>query len=166
MLGIEGDLQFPNKISGSQTLSSDVSGQASYADTVLMFSTVRGRVGYAFDKWLVCGTGGFALSRDQLDRTQLSGSAGKAVAGDVDTLRLTSASASAIHTALQPFLPARTFREGAAFPYSRLLQAAFIRQTIDLGGKTEEVEADANRFGGSQTADRFLQLGIDQHRQF
>jgi high affinity Mn2+ porin len=36
------------------------------------------------------------------------------------------------------------------------LQEAFIRQTIDLGGKTEEIEADANRFGGSQTADRLV----------
>ena len=300
MLGIEGDLQFPNTISGSQTVSSDVSGQASYADTVLMFSTVRGRLGYAFNKWLLYGTAGFALSRDQLDRTQLSGSADRAVAGDVNTELLTRFGmtvGAGVEVGLTPKLSAKleyqfldfpsagvlfplagqhydsdlilnnvelglnyklgdtgndppkgndeqseteeqsesrnwaihgqttftyaydppflspyvgpqslapnqareiwdadlylgfrlwqgaelwidpeidqgfglsnthgvagfptgeAFREGAAFPYSRLLQAAFIRQTIDLGGKTEEIEADANRFGGSQTADRLV----------
>jgi high affinity Mn2+ porin len=294
MLGIEGDLSFPNKISGSQTVSSDVSGQASNADTVLMLGTARGRIGYAFDKWLVYGTGGFALSRDQLDRTQLSGSAGSAIAGDVDTELLTRFGVTVgagIEVGLTPKLSAKleyqfldfpsggvffpiagqhydsdlilhnvelglnyklgdtgddpaesdeeqseaknwaihgqttyshvydppflspyvgpqslvpnqareiwdatlyvgfrlwqgaelwvdpeinqgfglsdthgiaafptgeAFREGAAFPYTRLLQAAFVRQTIDLGGKTEEIEADANRFGGSQTADRLV----------
>jgi opacity protein-like surface antigen len=33
--------------------------------------------------------GGLAFSRDQIDRTQLSGTAGRAVAGDVDTELLT-----------------------------------------------------------------------------
>jgi len=48
------------------------------------------------------------------------------------------------------------FKEGADFPYSRLLQAGFIRQTINLGGASQEVEADIDRFGGSQTADRVV----------
>jgi high affinity Mn2+ porin len=48
------------------------------------------------------------------------------------------------------------FKEGADFPYSRLLQEAFIRQTINLGGATQEVDADVDRFGGSQTADRLV----------
>ena len=295
MLGIEGDLQFPNKISGSQTVSSDLSGQASYADTVLMFSTVRGRIGYAFDKWLVYGTGGFAISRDELDRTQLSGSAGRASAGEDDTELLTRLGASvgagiekaltprlslkleyqfldfpsqgivftqagqhydsdlilhdvelglnyklgnvgndkseseddeqsesrnwAIHgqttythqydppflspyagpQSLEPnqareiwdatlfvgfrlwqgaevwvdpeinqgfglnnthgvagFPNGEAFREGASFPYTRLLQQAFIRQTINLGGEKQEVEADANKFAGTQTANRLV----------
>jgi high affinity Mn2+ porin len=296
VLGIEGDLSFPNDISGSQTVSFGPTGQASYSDTVLWFGTARGRLGYAFDKWLVYGTGGLVFSRDQLDRTQLSGSSvgGSAVAGDVDTELLTRLGATVgagIEVGLTPKLSAKleyrfldfpnngvlfplaaqhydsdlmlhtmqlslnyklgntggdqaesdeeqsetrnwaihgqttysheydppflspyvgpqslapnqareiwdatlyvglrlwqgaelwvdpeinqgfglsnthgiagfpngeAFREGAAIPYSRLLQAAFIRQTIDLGGETQEVEADANRFGGSQTADRLV----------
>jgi high affinity Mn2+ porin len=47
------------------------------------------------------------------------------------------------------------FKVGAAVPYPRI-QRAFIRQTIDLGGKSQTVEADQNQFAGSQTADRLV----------
>ena len=32
----------------------------------------------------------------------------------------------------------------------------FLRQTINLGGAAEKVEASANQFGGSQTKDRLV----------
>ena len=32
----------------------------------------------------------------------------------------------------------------------------FIRQTIDLGGKSETIDPDINQFGGTQTADRLV----------
>jgi high affinity Mn2+ porin len=89
VLGVEGDLSFPSDISGSQAVSSVSTGEASYFDTVLWSGTARGRIGYAFDNWLLYGTAGIAFSRDQIDRTQLSGTAGKAVAGDIDTELLT-----------------------------------------------------------------------------
>ncbi|MGO8841743.1 MAG: outer membrane beta-barrel protein [Methyloceanibacter sp.] len=89
VLGVEGDLSFPSDISGSQAVSSVSTGEASYSDTVLWSGTARGRIGYAFHNWLLYGTGGIAFSRDQIDRTQLSGTAGKAVAGDVDNELLT-----------------------------------------------------------------------------
>jgi high affinity Mn2+ porin len=54
-----------------------------------MSGTARGRLGYAFHNWLLYGTGGIAFSRDQIDRTQINGTAGKAGAGDVDTEPLT-----------------------------------------------------------------------------
>lgn len=44
---------------------------------------------------------------------------------------------------------------GAAVPYARV-QRYFVRQTIDLGGKSEKVEAAANQFAGSQTNDRLV----------
>ncbi len=47
------------------------------------------------------------------------------------------------------------FRVGASVPYSRI-QRTFIRQTIDLGGATQKVDADFNQFAGSQTADRLV----------
>ena len=50
------------------------------------------------------------------------------------------------------------FKVGAAVPYSRI-QRAFIRQTIDLGGKSQKVEADQNQFAGSQTPDRLVITG-------
>jgi len=47
------------------------------------------------------------------------------------------------------------FKIGSSVPYPRI-QRAFIRQTIDLGGDTEKVDADFNQFAGSQTADRLV----------
>jgi len=292
VLGVEGDLLFPNDISGSHAVTSVSAGEASYSDTVLMSGTARGRVGYAFHSWLLYGTAGIAFSRDQINRTQLSGTAVRAVAGDVDTELLTRwgvtigagvevgltpklsakleyrffdfpssevffAPASqhynsdlildtlelglnyklgnvsddqsqsdkqldsnnwAIHgqttyfeqyappfrspyvgpQSLIPnqvrqtwdatldvgfrlwsgaelwvdpeidqgfglsvthgvagFLSATAFKQGADYPYARLPRY-FIRQTIDLGGETENVDAQANQFAGSQTADRLV----------
>ena len=292
VLGVEGDLSFPSDISGSQAVSSVSAGQASYSDTLLMSGTARGRVGYAFHNWLLYGTAGLAFSRDQINRTQINGTAGKAVAGDIDTELLTRWGVTvgagvevgltprlsakleyrffdfpsggvfftpasqhygsdlmldtlelglnyklgnvtddqnqidkqldsnnwAIHgqttytqqyalpfrspyvgpQSLVPdqarqtwdatldlgmrlwngaefwfdpeidqgfglsdthgvagFLSAENYKVGAAYPYARL-DRYFIRQTIDLGGETEKVEAEANAFSGSQTADRLV----------
>jgi high affinity Mn2+ porin len=289
VLGVEGDLSFPSDISGSQAVSS---GEASYSDTVLLSGTATGRVGYAFQNWLLYGTTGIAFSRDQIDRTQINGTAGKAVAGDIDTELLTrwgvtigagvevgltprlsakleyrffdfpssgvfftpavqhydsdlmlntlelglnyklgnvsddqpqtdkqpDLSNWAIHgqttyveqyappfrspyvgpQSLVPnqaretwsstlymglrlwngaelwvdpeidqgfglsgthgiagFVSGEAYKQGADYPYARLPRY-FIRQTIDLGGETEKVEADTNQFGGSQTANRLV----------
>jgi high affinity Mn2+ porin len=53
------------------------------------------------------------------------------------------------------FPSAESYKLGAAYPYTRL-QRAFVRQTIDLGGETQKVDADINQFAGSQTADRLV----------
>ena len=89
LLGVEGDLLFPNDISGSKAVSSVSAGEASYSDTVLMSGAARGRLGYAFQSWLLYGTAGIAFSRDQINRTQINGTSGTTVAGDVDTELLT-----------------------------------------------------------------------------
>jgi high affinity Mn2+ porin len=47
------------------------------------------------------------------------------------------------------------YKIGFADPYTRL-QRAFIRQTIDLGGETQKVDAGVNQFAGSQTANRLV----------
>jgi high affinity Mn2+ porin len=57
------------------------------------------------------------------------------------------------------FPSAEAFKQGFSYPYARV-QRAFVRQTIDLGGDTQKVDADANQFAGSQTANRLtLTLG-------
>jgi high affinity Mn2+ porin len=88
LVGIETDVSFPNVIAGSQTLSSMSVGQASYAEAVELSGTARGRIGYAFNDWLVYATGGLAWSFDQLTRTQLSGApaGGTAAPGTVESL--------------------------------------------------------------------------------
>jgi high affinity Mn2+ porin len=53
------------------------------------------------------------------------------------------------------FSSAEAYKLGSAYPYARV-QRAFIRQTIDLGGETEKVEADQNQFAGSTTANRLV----------
>src|SRR5262245_50258876 len=83
MLGIEGDVSFPNTIKATQQISSPLIGQASYSEMVRYFGTVRGRIGYPFRNWLIYGTGGFAWTYDQFTRAQISSTpiGGTAVAG-------------------------------------------------------------------------------------
>lgn len=47
------------------------------------------------------------------------------------------------------------FKVGSSQPYAKV-QRAFIRQTIDLGGETQNVAADINQFAGTQTSDRLV----------
>ena len=53
------------------------------------------------------------------------------------------------------FPSAEAYKQGSDYPYARI-QRAFLRQTIDLGGKSEKVEADTNQFAGTRTADRLV----------
>jgi high affinity Mn2+ porin len=73
VVGVEGDVSFPNTIRGNQTISSASIGEANYDETVQYFGTVRGRIGYAFNNWLVYGTSGLAWTYDQFTRAQLVG---------------------------------------------------------------------------------------------
>ena len=73
LIGFEADASAPNTLAGSQTVFAPADGLATYTNTVLDFGTARARVGYAFDRFLVYGTGGLAWSYDRLQRTQLAG---------------------------------------------------------------------------------------------
>jgi high affinity Mn2+ porin len=53
------------------------------------------------------------------------------------------------------FPSAESYKLGSSYPYGRL-QRYFLRQTIDLGGDSEKVDADINQFAGAQTADRLV----------
>jgi high affinity Mn2+ porin len=53
------------------------------------------------------------------------------------------------------FLSAEAYKLGDADPYTRI-QRAFLRQTINLGGDTEKVDADINQFAGSRSSDRVV----------
>ncbi len=48
-----------------------------------------------------------------------------------------------------------SFKVGSDVPYARI-QRFLLRQTIDLGGKSQKVEADQNQFAGSNTTDRLI----------
>ena len=83
VLGVEGDISFPNTIKATQQISSPSIGQASYGEMVEYFGTVRGRIGYTFHNWLIYGTAGFAWTNDQFTRAQIAGTpvGGTAVPG-------------------------------------------------------------------------------------
>jgi high affinity Mn2+ porin len=53
------------------------------------------------------------------------------------------------------FPSGESYKVGAAYPYARLPRM-FLRQTIDLGGKSETVNPDLNQFGGSQSSNRLV----------
>ena len=53
------------------------------------------------------------------------------------------------------FPSGEAYKVGKRDPYMRL-QRAFLRQTIDLGGARETVDADLNQLGGARTADRLV----------
>jgi high affinity Mn2+ porin len=298
VLGAEADVTFPNRVGSSQVFSSAATGQASYAETVQISGTVRGRIGYAPGHWLIYATGGLAWTYDQFTRTQILGTPVGSTAdpGTVEPLylvpRIGAAAGAGIEVALPSSWSARleylytgfgtrsvafpagaqrfdsdlaiqsvrlgfnyrigrdavdpaiftkglsaldldrfslhgqttfiqqyafpfrspyrgansldpnqgretwdmtfyagvklwegaelwinpevnqgfglsgtlgvagfpsgaAFKIGASVPYARI-QRSFIRQTIDLGGEIEKVEADANQFAGAQTANRLV----------
>ena len=53
------------------------------------------------------------------------------------------------------FPSAEAYKLGSDYPYARV-QRYFVRQTIDLGGETQKVDADVNQFAGSYTANRLV----------
>lgn len=53
------------------------------------------------------------------------------------------------------FPSAEAYKVGQNYPYARIPRA-FLRQTIDLGGESQKVDAGINQFAGSQTDDRLV----------
>ena len=72
LIGIEADVSFPSNIHGIQTISSSLTGQATYEEMVQFSNTVRGRIGYAPGHWLIYATGGLAWTHNQFTRTQIA----------------------------------------------------------------------------------------------
>jgi high affinity Mn2+ porin len=53
------------------------------------------------------------------------------------------------------FSSGESYKLGFPYPYGRI-NRYFIRQTIDLGGETQKVDADVNQFEGSTTENRLV----------
>jgi high affinity Mn2+ porin len=53
------------------------------------------------------------------------------------------------------YVSGEAYKVGAVYPYF-LIQRAFLRQTVDLGGEMEKLDPDLNQLGGTQTADRLV----------
>jgi high affinity Mn2+ porin len=70
VVGAEADVSFASTLAASQNFASRVIGAATYSDTVELFGTVRGRVGYDLNHWLYYATAGLAWTYDQFNRAQ------------------------------------------------------------------------------------------------
>jgi high affinity Mn2+ porin len=153
MLGFEADVSAPNSdvlvpysVRGSQTVTSLLSGQVTYGEAVIHYGSARARIGYAFDHFLLYGTGGLAWTYDQVTRTQVDGTSfgGFATPGTVDTRllwRLGWAAGAGIEiplagnwTARAEYLSTGFGRKGMTFPAAAEgFQSDLAMQSIRLG---------------------------------
>lgn len=77
LVGIEGDISFPNFLDDG-IVTSRPTPTSTVTEKLNFVSTVRGRVGYAFDHWLIYGTGGVAWSQARfLEDSGLTGNEDK-----------------------------------------------------------------------------------------
>ena len=72
VVGVETDVSFASTLSAIDGFASPVVGSATYSDTVELFGTARGRLGYDVNHWLYYVTGGLAWTYDQFNRSQTS----------------------------------------------------------------------------------------------
>lgn len=86
VFGIEGDAEYlSNKSTVSTTADfASLTGANTHAFTTDFLSTVRGRLGFAWDRALIYGTGGLAMAEYQVKRTQVA--TGLAAAGTTQTV--------------------------------------------------------------------------------
>jgi high affinity Mn2+ porin len=67
VLGAEADISFPNFLEDGLILSHTTTQGTNVTDQIDYLATLRGRIGHAFDSWLIYGTGGFAWSQARLE---------------------------------------------------------------------------------------------------
>src|SRR5712664_169622 len=80
LLGVESDLSFPNFLSADDVVRFRITPQGNLSEKIDNVGRLRGRVGYAFDNWLVYGTGGLAWSRARfIETSDLTGDEDKAL---------------------------------------------------------------------------------------
>jgi high affinity Mn2+ porin len=65
-LGAEADVSFPNFLEDGLISIRTTTQGTGVTDQVDYIATLRGRIGYTFDHWLIYGTGGFAWSQARL----------------------------------------------------------------------------------------------------
>jgi high affinity Mn2+ porin len=66
VFGAEGDIAFPAFFEDGAVSSGTVVGASTVSEKIDFVSTLRGRLGYILDRWLLYGTGGVGLSQTRL----------------------------------------------------------------------------------------------------
>src|SRR6266566_436312 len=62
LLGVEADMSFPNYLAADDVVWFRTTPDTDLVEKIDYMGTLRGRLGYAFDHWMVYATGGFAWS--------------------------------------------------------------------------------------------------------
>src|SRR5271170_187740 len=69
LLGLEADISFPNFFEDGTIFTAGTAAGTTVTDQIDYIATLRGRLGYAFDHWLIYGTGGLAWSQARFGET-------------------------------------------------------------------------------------------------
>jgi high affinity Mn2+ porin len=69
LLGIETDLSFPNALAADDVIWFRTTTETDIAEKLDFMGTLRGRIGYAFPRWLIYATGGPALAQGRFLQT-------------------------------------------------------------------------------------------------
>src|SRR5205807_5698624 len=67
--GLESHLSFSNFLKSYGLGRTNMTARGNFAEKIDYVGRLRGRVGYAFDNWLIYGTGGFAWSQARFIET-------------------------------------------------------------------------------------------------
>lgn len=138
LFGIEGDITFPNfqTFTDGLIFTRTTAQGTTVTDQIDYIATLRGRFGYAFDHWLIYGTGGFAWSQARFGETP-------GVVSDEDKILLTRTGwalglgaevAIALNwSARVEYLYDRFGSVGGIFPSGTAYQSVFDIQTLRLG---------------------------------
>ena len=147
LLGIEGDITFPYFFENGTIFTGGTPQGTIVSDRIDYVATLRGRFGFAFDHWLIFGTGGLAWSQARFGETP-------GVASDEDLILLTrvgSAIGLGAELAIAPgwtarieYLYDRFGSVAGVFPSDTGYQSVFDIQTLRLGLNYKLGAADAD----------------------
>jgi high affinity Mn2+ porin len=136
MLGAEADITFPNFLEDGTIFTGGTAKGTTVTDQIDYIATLRGRIGYAFDHWLLYGTGGFAWSQARFGETP-------GIVNDEDKVLRTRAgwalglgtevAIAPDWTARLEYLYDRLGSVDGVFPSRNAYQSAFDIQSLRLG---------------------------------
>ncbi len=147
LLGAEADITFPNFLKDGSIFMGVTPKGTVVADQIDYIATLRSRFGYAFDHWLIYGTGGFAWSQARFGETP-------GIISNEDKILLTRtgwALGLGAEVAIAPdwtarleYLYDRFGTVAGTFPSGTSYQSVFDIQTLRLGLNYKLGGADAD----------------------
>jgi high affinity Mn2+ porin len=147
LLGAEADITFPNFFEDGAIFSGGTAQGTTVTNQIDYIATLRARFGYAFDHWLIYGTGGFAWSQARFGESP-------GVASDEDKVILTRTGWSlgfGTEVAITPdwtarieYLYDRFGTVAGVFPSGTAYESVFDIKTLRLGLNYKLGVADAD----------------------